>query len=59
MGFLQDIRNLEQQAADSQKAQHLRAEGRVATTIIALGDTGKTTVDDLAVELDGEASQIG
>jgi len=52
MGFLKDIRNLQEQA-DGQNAQRLMAAGRVASaTITAVRDTGETIDDNPTVELD-------
>ena len=63
MGFLKDIRNLQEQAeamTQGQKAQHLMANGRVASaTITAVRDTGVTIDDDPTVEFDLAVSLDG
>jgi hypothetical protein len=62
MGFLKDIRNLQQQAEAMTPPAHLMANGRPGSaTITAVRDTGLTINDnptvefDLAVALDGGA----
>ncbi|WCB94164.1 hypothetical protein DSM104299_02893 [Baekduia alba] len=53
MGFLKDIRNLQQQAEAMTPPAHRVVTGRVASaTITAIRDTGLTTDDDTTVELD-------
>jgi hypothetical protein len=59
MGFLKDIRNLQQQA-EGLKAQQPMAGGRAGSaTITAIRDTGMTIDDDPTVELDLSVSLDG